>query len=284
MSARDDAKEGFGGLADVRAAVNEIAGFRNALDGRIVDVAVWLLTHDEWRGTGLHKPEQFLAFRFGIGVAAGRRYVDVARRADELPASVDALRSGELSLDQLMPIVRRVPAWADDQVLSLSKRLTVGQINAVINKYNFERSGLPDDSIISEDLIISDAERNETQPTETPSPRPVEVPDRCWMGVGDDGRWRLRLETTPEVGLTIQNAVDEARDRIFRDTANFVSEAEHRRARDRSSRRATAGGDRRAHHLRRHAHAGVPPQRGADLGRAYSAHRSGPYPQGGAAA
>lgn len=230
---------GFDGLAAVREATREIAGHRNAIDGRIVDVAVWLLGTDEWRGTGLYKPEQFLAFRFGIGLAAARRYVDVARRVGELPASVDALRAGELSLDQLMPIVRRVPAWADEQVLVLSKMLTVGQINAVINKYDFERSGLPEQRTPTDEPDSGDAppqtdpipDRSTTPNATTPTPaadssRPIEAKDRCWMGVDDDGRFRLHLETSAELGASISNAVDEARDRIFRDTGNRITDAQ----------------------------------------------------------
>ncbi len=226
---------GLEDYAAVRATVNEIAGHRNALDGRIVEVAVWLLHHHDWYGTGLSKPEQFLAFRFGIGLGAARRYVDVARRADELPDSIEALRSGELSLDQLMPIVRRVPSWADEQVLSLSKKLTVGQINAVINKYDFERSGLPSEREQASERSATNNPGTSADPipdrSTTPDPidrtaRSAEAKDRCWMGVGDDRRFRLNLETTSDIGSVIQNAVDEARDRLFRANGHPVSDAE----------------------------------------------------------
>lgn len=233
------------GLEAATAEINVIAGHRNALDGRLVDIAVWLLDDDAWKGTGLRKPEQFLAFRCGLSPASARRYVQVAERADELPESIDALRRGELCLDQLMPIVRRVPGWADSQVLKLSKKLTVGQINAVINKYNFEKSGPPDDnpepntsaSPGTEDDDLDEASLIATiDAARTGEPAPDEptgdrnrtlVPkDRCWMGVGDDGRWRLHIETTAELGMAIGAAVDEARDRAFRESGNMISDAE----------------------------------------------------------
>lgn len=243
------------GLDDVAVEINLLAGHRNALDGRLVDVAIWLLANDDWKGTGLSRPEQFLAFRCGLGPASARRYVQVAERAEELPESIGALRRGELCLDQLMPIVRRVPAWADSQVLRLSKKLTVGQINAVINNYDFERSGPPaerdapviDDGAADEAELIAtiDAARagastentstctsasastsTSTVPADTERARSTMPKDRCWVGVGDDGRWRLHLETSPDVGMVIDAALREARDRAFRSTGNMVSDAE----------------------------------------------------------
>lgn len=226
---------------EVKAEINTIAGHRNALDGRVVDIAIWLLANNDWQGSGLSKPEQFLAFRCAMSPATARKYVRIAERATELPESIDALRRGELCLDQLMPIVRRVPAWADSQVLRLSKKLTVGQINAVITKYDFERSGPPrsdspsaDSDEASDPVAATIPHDDETRPTEdgagrepsSPPPPPPVPKDRCWMGVGDDGRWRLNIETSRELGMTIDAAIDEARDRLFRESGNTISDAE----------------------------------------------------------
>jgi hypothetical protein len=45
------------------------------------------------------------------------------------PATLDS--NGVLSLDQLMPIVRKAPAWGDAQLASLAPRLTVAQVQRV---------------------------------------------------------------------------------------------------------------------------------------------------------
>ena len=237
-------------VAGLNEAINVAAGHRNALDGQMVDIAIWMLSHDDWKGEGLTTPERFLAFRCGLSASAARRYVAVAERADELPESVDALRRGELALDQLMPIVRRVPDWADGQVLSLAKRLTVGQITAMIGKYDFARSGPPGHSPVGDDTEVgrpADDAHGETTPhpvhddgdlVETSAPadvadevanRPVvaTVPtDRCWYGVGDDGRWRLHLETSAECGMIIESAIRDRRDLAFRDGRTTISDAE----------------------------------------------------------
>ncbi|MEM1333061.1 MAG: HNH endonuclease signature motif containing protein, partial [Actinomycetota bacterium] len=40
--------------------------------------------------------------------------------------------------------------------------------------------------------------------------------DRCWWGHGDDGRWRMYVETSRDVGDVIGSALDEALDACFR--------------------------------------------------------------------
>lgn len=226
-----DPVDGTADKFELRTEVNNVAGLRNALDGRVVDIARWLLANNHWQGEGLAKPEQYLAFRCGLTLASARRYVDVARRADELPESVASLRAGEISLDQLMPIVRRVPAWADDQVVRLAKKLSVGQINAVINKYDFDRSG-PTDAAVESEVTTPAPTEPVAQPDDptantTSLERPAPLPaDRSWFGVGDDGRWRMHAETTPEQGLIIEAAIRDRRDRAFRDTGVTITDVE----------------------------------------------------------
>ncbi|MEM9748905.1 MAG: DUF222 domain-containing protein, partial [Actinomycetota bacterium] len=98
----------------MRESINEIAGLRNLADGRLVDVAVELLADETlFSGPGTETPEKFLAWRCGLTAASAKKYVDVVRRAAELPETLAALRAGEISLDQVVPIVQWVPAWAD---------------------------------------------------------------------------------------------------------------------------------------------------------------------------
>ena len=263
----------FSDRSELRDAVNDIAGHRNVIDGAIIDVAIWMRDHDDWKGEGLSKPEQFLAFRFGLTTANARRYVLAAARADELPASLAAVRRGELSLDQLLPIVRKVPGWADDQVLSLARRLTVGQINSVIDRYDFARSGPPptdgstspveDEGAASTTRDVdrasspadgphgatgsadttapagsTDSVAPTTMDTNSESTRTGETeaaigssgtvvpPDRCWSGTGDDGRWRMHLETSRETGMAIEAAMRDERDRVWRESGESISDAE----------------------------------------------------------
>ncbi|MEM9747729.1 MAG: DUF222 domain-containing protein, partial [Actinomycetota bacterium] len=108
----------------LRESINEIAGLRNVADGRLVDVAVELLADETlFSGPGTETVEKFLAWRCGLTASSAKKYVDVARRAAELPATMQVLRAGEISLDQVVPIVQWVPAWADDQFVTQAVKL-----------------------------------------------------------------------------------------------------------------------------------------------------------------
>ena len=117
---------------NVDALLDEVAGHLNAQHGRLIDLSVWLLANPlEWQGDGVWTVAQFLAWRCGVSAATARSVADAAARVTELPESIELVRRGELSLDQLMPIVRTVPAWGDAQVASLAPRLTVAQLQRV---------------------------------------------------------------------------------------------------------------------------------------------------------
>ena len=121
--------------ASFESLLDDVAGHLNAQHGRLIDLTVWLLAHpEEWQGDGLWTPNQYLAWRCGIGPALASNVIAAAERAAELPAAIEAVRRGEMSLDQLMPIVRSVPAWADEQAVSLAKRLTVSQTRRMVKE------------------------------------------------------------------------------------------------------------------------------------------------------
>lgn len=213
----DEALAAMREVDEVRDVLSEIAGHRNALDGRLVDVAIWLSEHDAWQGEGLHRPEQFLAWRCGLTTQAARRYVQVADRADELPETVDALRRGELSIDQAMPIVRDVPAWAEAQVVGLATMLTPSQIRRLCRDDPFDEDEAAPDACDARDEDDGDDGKDGSSAT---------PPDRGWMGDGDDGRFRLSIECSSELGDVIRCAVDEVRDHELRTTGNVISDAE----------------------------------------------------------
>lgn len=214
---------------ELRESINEIAGVRNVADGRLVDVAVELLADETlFAGPGTETVEKFLAWRCGLTVSSAKKYVDVARRADELPATMVALRAGEISLDQVVPIVQWVPAWADEQFVVQAVKLTPRQIARLARSYPFvtppdqaDTVGTPTrlEPAESEPEPGSNAEcaRESAEAESGSDTDPVERPpvDVGWYGVGDDGRWRLFVEADRLAGEIIERALDEARDRLF---------------------------------------------------------------------
>ncbi|MEM9746367.1 MAG: hypothetical protein AAF945_06710, partial [Actinomycetota bacterium] len=138
---------------------------------------------------------------------------------------------GEISLDQVVPIVQWVPAWADEQFVTQAVKLTPRQAARLARTYPFvtppdEADTVgnptrlePDPTSVGADGVSEqadgDADSIPAEPTESPASakRPVEV---GWCGVGDDRRWRLYLETDDRrAGDIIEAALDEARDRLF---------------------------------------------------------------------
>lgn len=234
-------------MKEISSEIDDIAGHLNAQHGRLIDITVWLLDNEvEWSGEGVWKPEQYLMWRCGVNNSTASKIVTIARRAADLPDTIAAVRAGELSVDQALPIAKRVPTWAERRVVSLATRLTVRQIQRTVANYDFTDPGESCGSEPSGACVDSDASGERAAAnTDAPTPHDVDDPDaahtdrsadnahdrgdgahstdgdtapddRCWWGVGDDGRFRMLVETTRDVGDVIAAALDEVRDAVFR--------------------------------------------------------------------
>lgn len=224
--------------------INEVAGHLNAQHGRLVDLAARVLADRLWAIDGIHSPEQFLAWKTGLSPQRARAIVAVAERADELPACIAALRRGELSIDQVVAIVRRAPSWIDSEILELGRMLGVTQLQRTLAKYPFPDAQPPAAAPSSESGGASGSDTEWVEPdtaiVDTADGQTAEVPvddgreanpdpvtplpyagasgtDRFWCGVGDDGRWRMNVECDQLTGTIIERALDEARDSLFND-------------------------------------------------------------------
>ena len=125
--------------SDADIEISVVAGHLNALHGRLVNTATELLADPSlWQGDGMWTLEAYLSWRAGVSRSTASKVVDIARRADEFPDCVATLCRGELSLDQVAPVVRHAPGWADTQMAGLATRLTVPQISKVARTYVWE--------------------------------------------------------------------------------------------------------------------------------------------------
>ncbi|MCB1031695.1 MAG: DUF222 domain-containing protein, partial [Acidimicrobiales bacterium] len=77
-----------------------VAGVINAGYGRLVDLAVVAMEEGHHIGPGLHTCSQYIAWKGGVSKATANRIARLARRVEELPTCIGALRAGEISLDQ----------------------------------------------------------------------------------------------------------------------------------------------------------------------------------------
>ncbi|MGB0113767.1 MAG: DUF222 domain-containing protein [Ilumatobacteraceae bacterium] len=224
--------------SELDAALNEVAGHLNAQHACLVDLTLELLADESgWCGPGVHTPELFLAWRVGLSPQRARQIVAIARRAHELPECLGAFRRGELAVDQMAAIAQRAPWWTDREILGLGRNLTVRQLRNTLARYPFPEVPTPDaESSIGPDAASpaadpdategeaaenhaggGDASEGASDPTARPDAAPGEPSpiDRFWCGLGDDGRFRLTLETDSLTGMIMEAALREARDSLF---------------------------------------------------------------------
>ena len=225
-------------MEDLEEELNEIAGHLNAQHARLAVLTRELLDQPSaWASDGIWTVEQYLCWRTGISSAHARQLADIARRADELPACMEAFERGELSLDQATVLARKVPSWADVAATDLAKMLTVSQLRRSVGKYEFPH--IPEPTSVASDTESNPGESADEATIIGPSipdghgasPEPpapqstcgagccghTEPIDRCSFGVHDDGRFRLTLETDRVRGEIIEQALLESRDALFND-------------------------------------------------------------------
>ena len=83
------------------AELAELAGQRNAIDGRIVEL-VAEIDRDELCGlTGARSLEALVAWKAGVSPRNAETITAVAQRLEAFPRLSDGLREGRLSLDQV---------------------------------------------------------------------------------------------------------------------------------------------------------------------------------------
>ncbi len=211
---------------NVEALLDDVAGHLNAQHGRLIDLTAWLLANPfTWQGDGVWTAAQFLAWRCGVSTSTARSIVEAAERASELPASIELVRRGELSLDQLMPIVRKVPAWGDTQLASLAPRLTVAQVQRVCRDTawadtpgNMDADGVqPAEQASQEEDPAATSAAAEAVVETVVEAAPLDDENRVSYGYGPDGRWWLHADLDADLGAQIEASLNDARDRLFRD-------------------------------------------------------------------
>ncbi len=195
---RPPTTEAHGDLRSVEAIEAQVAvaaGVLNAAHARLVELTASALASRAWDQSGVHTPQQWLAWKAGLTSAHARQVVDVARRSDELPALDRAVTEGVLSLDQAASVARRCPAGFDDDVVAVAVNATVPQIEKMLRRYAFQEP---------------DARRPDV------SPSPVgEKRDLSFSGDAD-GNWRLGLTLPPDEGAVVEAALVAKRDELFR--------------------------------------------------------------------
>ena len=112
--------------------LSELAGQRNAIDGRIVEIAAEI-DRDELCGTtGARSVAALVAWKTGSSPANAHTIAAVARRGAEFPRCVQGLWEGRLSLDQVGVIAERAGEGSDEHYAALAEVATVSQLRTAI--------------------------------------------------------------------------------------------------------------------------------------------------------
>ena len=119
-------------LAVLFEELSELAGQRNAIDGRIVEIAAEIERDELCGATGARSVAALLAWKTGSSPTNAHTIAAVARRTAEFPRCVQGLREGRLSLDQVGVIAERAADGSDEHYAALAEVATVSQLRTAI--------------------------------------------------------------------------------------------------------------------------------------------------------
>jgi hypothetical protein len=110
----------------------ELAGQRNAIDGRIVEIVAEVDRDELWGATGARSVAALVAWKLGSSSANAHTIATVARRLEEFPRCAAGMREGRLSLDQVGVIAARAGEGSDEHYAALAAVATVNQLRTAV--------------------------------------------------------------------------------------------------------------------------------------------------------
>lgn len=115
------------------AELAELAGQRNAIDGRIVQVVAEIDRDELWGSTGARSVAGLVAWKMGTSSANAKAIATIARRGESFPRCVGELREGRLSLDQVSVIAAGAADGSDEHYVQLARYATVNQLRTAVS-------------------------------------------------------------------------------------------------------------------------------------------------------
>jgi hypothetical protein len=106
----------------------ELAGQRNAIDARIVQIVAEIDRGELCGITGARSLPALVAWKLGVSSANAHTITAVAGRLEEFPRCAAGMREGRLSLDQLGVIAAGAGAGSDEHYAALAAVASVSQL------------------------------------------------------------------------------------------------------------------------------------------------------------
>ncbi len=110
----------------------ELAGQRNAIDGRIVEIVAELDRDELCGATGARSVQALVAWKLGWSSANAHTISTIARRLEAFPRCVQGMAEGRLSLDQVGVIAARAGEGSDEHYAQLARCATVNQLRTAV--------------------------------------------------------------------------------------------------------------------------------------------------------
>ncbi|OBH97942.1 HNH endonuclease signature motif containing protein [Mycobacterium sp. E2733] len=110
----------------------ELAGQRNAIDGRIVEIVAEMDRDELCGATGARSVAALVAWKLGSSSANAHTITTIARRLQEFPRCAQGMREGRLSLDQVGVIAARAGEGSDEHYAQLAGVATVNQLRTAV--------------------------------------------------------------------------------------------------------------------------------------------------------
>src|SRR3954447_17665535 len=152
-------------LAALFEELSELAGQRNAIDGRIVEIAAEMERDELCGSTGARSVAALIAWKLGSSSTNAHTITAVANRSAEFPRCVQGLREGRLSLDQVGVIASGAGQGSDEHYAELARSASVNQLRTAVK----------------------------LEPRPQPDPRPEAQPSITKTSDGQSTTWRITL-------------------------------------------------------------------------------------------
>jgi hypothetical protein len=110
----------------------ELAGQRNAIDGRIVEIVAEMDRDNLCGATGARSVAALVAWKLGTSSTNAHTITTVAGRLEEFPRCAQGMREGRLSLDQVGVIAARAGEGSDEHYAELAEVATVNQLRTAV--------------------------------------------------------------------------------------------------------------------------------------------------------
>ena len=110
----------------------ELAGQRNAIDGRVVEIVAEIDRDRLWGATGARSVAGLVAWKLGLSSTTANTITTVAGRLEEFPRCVAGMCQGRLSLDQVGVIAANAGEGSDEHYAKFAAVATVNQLRTAV--------------------------------------------------------------------------------------------------------------------------------------------------------